>query len=110
MVRQLLATAVAAMALSFSAGAGPSDAQSGKSAACTPAGKLVRLPGLPEASGLAPSRSTAGRLWAHNDSGSPEIFGLDASGEIVGRVTLSGAAVEDWEAIASAPCDGGACL
>ena len=41
---------------------------------------MMRLAGLPEASGLVASRVTPGRLWAHNDSGKPEIFALDAKG------------------------------
>ena len=38
---------------------------------CQPAGTMMRLAGLSEASGLAVSRSTPGRLWSHNDSGKP---------------------------------------
>ena len=40
-------------------------------------------------------------LWAHNDSGKPEIFSLDAKGTVTGRVSISGATLEDWEALAS---------
>lgn len=77
---------------------------------CKPASALMRLSGLPEASGLAVSRATPGRLWAHNDSGVPEIFALDARGRVLGRVAISGARVQDWEAIAAGPCPSGSCL
>ncbi len=78
--------------------------------ACKPAGSMMRLAGLPEASGLVASRVTPGRLWAHNDSGKPEIFALDAKGTVTGSVSISGAALEDWEALASGACGNGTCL
>lgn len=77
---------------------------------CKPSGALMRLAGLPEASGLVVSRATGGRLWAHNDSGKAEIFALDLNGKVAAKFTVSGAQIEDWEAMASAPCDGGHCL
>jgi hypothetical protein len=80
------------------------------SRACTPAGSLVALSGLSEASGLAASRRTPGRLWAHNDSGQPILFALDSRGAIVGQVRVTGAKVEDWEAIAVGPCGSGSCV
>jgi hypothetical protein len=70
----------------------------------------VQLPGLPEASGLAVSRQVPGRLWAHNDSGAPVLFALDSGGSVTGQVRVSGAAVEDWEAIAVGPCGTGSCV
>ena len=78
--------------------------------ACRPAGSLMQLAGLPEASGLVASRVTQGRLWAHNDSGKPEIFSLDANGKVTGRVSLSGASLEDWEAMAAGRCGSRTCL
>src|SRR5687768_11152758 len=84
--------------------------QAKSSSACKPAGSMMRLAGLPEASGLVVSRVTQGRLWAHNDSGKPEIFAIDANGKVTGRVTLSGAKLQDWEAMAAVPCGSGACL
>ena len=77
---------------------------------CQPAGTMMRLAGLSEASGLAVSRSTPGRLWSHNDSGKPVIFALDAKGNVSGQVEIAGARVQDWEAMSSAPCAGGSCL
>jgi len=77
---------------------------------CKTVGSTMRVPELPEASGLAASRVTQGRLWAHNDSGKPEIFALGANGKVTGRVTLSGATLTDWEAMASGPCATGTCL
>ena len=77
---------------------------------CTSSGPLVRLAGLPEASGLAVSRRTPGRLWAHNDSGQPVLVALDSHGGVIGNVRVSGAAVEDWEAIAVGPCGADSCV
>ena len=77
---------------------------------CKPAVALVRLADLPEASGLAVSRSTAGRLWSHNDSGPPVLIALDVNGKNAGRLSLSGARVEDWEALAVGPCGNRSCL
>ena len=77
---------------------------------CQPAGAVTPLPGLSEASGLAVGRRTPARLWTHNDSGEPILFALDARGTVEGRVRVTGAAVEDWEAIAAGPCGSGSCL
>jgi hypothetical protein len=79
-------------------------------ASCKPAGSLRRLAGLSEASGLVASRATPGRLWSHNDSGKPEIVAIDAKGNVTGRVAIGGARVDDWEAMATAPCAKGWCL
>ncbi len=68
------------------------------------------IPELKEASGLAVSRSVAGGLWAHNDSGKPILFALDARGSVTGRLPLTGVKLEDWEAIAIGPCPSGSCL
>jgi hypothetical protein len=84
--------------------------QADSAPACKPAGSMMRLAGLPEASGLVASRVTPGRLWAHNDSGKPELFALDAKGTVTGSVSISGAALEDWEALASGSCGKGTCL
>jgi hypothetical protein len=78
--------------------------------ACKPAGSLMRLTGLSEASGLVVSRATPGRLWSHNDSGKAEIVAFDTKGNITGHLAISGARVEDWEAMATAPCGSGSCL
>lgn len=77
---------------------------------CTPAGSLVPLPGVSEASGLAVSRRTPGRLWTINDSGQPILIALDSRGAVTGQVRVSGAKVEDWEAIAVGSCESGSCL
>jgi hypothetical protein len=84
--------------------------QAGTAPQCEVAGPLVKLPGLQEASGVAVSRRVPGRLWTHNDSGQPEIFALDTSGAVTAKIRLSGATVEDWEAIAAGPCAAGSCL
>jgi hypothetical protein len=77
---------------------------------CRPAGATTRVAELREASGIAVSRRVPGRLWAHNDSGEPVLFALDARGSVTGRLRLTGAAVEDWEAVAVGPCPGGSCV
>lgn len=77
---------------------------------CAATGTLIRLPELPEASGIAVGRRTPGRLWAHNDSGEPTLVALDAQGSVTGRIRLTGAAIEDWEAVAVGPCPAGSCL
>jgi hypothetical protein len=79
-------------------------------AECQPAGPLQRVAELPEASGLAASRQTPGRFWSHNDDGVPELFALDEAGRVTGRITLAGAKVEDWEAVAVGPCPSGSCI
>ena len=77
---------------------------------CQPAGTLVRLSQLPEASGIAASRRVPGRLWAHKDSGEPVLFALDTRGAVTGQLALEGAKVEDWEAVAIGPCPDGSCI
>ena len=77
---------------------------------CQPVGQLVRISELPEASGVAVSRRSPGRLWAHNDSGAPVLVALDQNGSVTGRIRLSGAKVEDWEAVAVAACPAGSCI
>ena len=78
--------------------------------ACQPTGSPVQLSGLSEASGLAVSRRVPGRLWTHNDSGEPVLFALDARGSVTGEVQVTGASVEDWEAIAVGPCGAASCV
>ena len=77
---------------------------------CRPQSSIVTVPELPEASGLAVGRKDPNRLWAHNDSGDPVLFALDTRGGVVGRLRLTGASVEDWEAVAVAPCPAGSCV
>jgi hypothetical protein len=96
--------------LLLASSAAAADAQKTAAAGCRPSGSLARLPEIAEASGIAVSRQVPGRLWAHNDSGEPVIFALDAQGRVTGRVRLTGATVEDWEAIAVGPCPAGSCL
>jgi hypothetical protein len=104
--RARLPIGVLAMSL-FTAG----PAHPGQTAgSCTPAGSLAPLAGLPEASGLAASRRTPGRFWTHNDSGQPVLFALDSRGTVTGQVRVTGAKVEDWEAIAVGPCANGSCV
>jgi hypothetical protein len=77
---------------------------------CRPAGALMRLKEIPEASGVATSRRNPGIVWALNDSGDPVIYAVDANGTVTGRVRITGATLEDWEAIAVGACPGGTCV
>ena len=63
-----------------------------------------------ESSGVAVSRRHAGIFWTHNDSGEPAVYAINADGQRAGRVSVTGARLEDWEDIALAPCAGGDCL
>jgi hypothetical protein len=85
-------------------------ASSDVSAQCRAAGDVVRVPKLAEASGIAASQRIPDRLWAVNDSGAPVIYALSSSGSVAGEIRLTGAVVEDWEAIAVGPCASGSCL
>jgi hypothetical protein len=91
--------------------AGPAEAQSSaaKAPACQISGDLAQIPELREGSGIAASRKS-GRFWSHNDSGEPILVALDSSGKMLGQIHVSGAAVEDWEAIAVGPCPEGSCI
>lgn len=77
---------------------------------CTVAARLTTLRELPEASGVALSRRTPGLLWAHNDSGQPQLFALDLNGAVKGRVRVAGVELADWEDISNGPCPQGTCL
>jgi hypothetical protein len=79
-------------------------------ASCSGGTVIARVPDVPEASGLAASRSQPGLLWTHNDSGRPMIYALASDGRVRGHVEVAGASVDDWEAIATGPCPQGACV
>lgn len=95
--------------LSFGWSAVPA-AQRAAAPQCQSSGPLVRVPDLPEASGVALSRRSPGRLWAHNDSGAAVLVALDTHGTVTGRVRVSGVKVDDWEAVAVGPCPRGSCV
>jgi hypothetical protein len=88
------------------------DAQAKQTSAepCRATGTLLPLNGVPEASGLAASRKHPGRLWALNDSGPPQLTSIDAKGTVTGTLRLTGASLDDWEALAVGPCPAGSCL
>jgi len=62
-----------------------------------------RLPAeIVEVSGMVRSPSAPGVFWVHSDSGNPpRIHAVDASGNIVARADIEGAANIDWEDIAA---------
>ena len=79
---------------------------------CTQLGTTATLPAeLDESSGLAASRTRPGIYWTHNDAGGePELYAVDAEGQLQQRVRLDGADYRDWEDIARGPCPAGECL
>ena len=61
-------------------------------------------PALDEVSGIAASRKSADIFWVHNDSGDKaRIFAIDAQGQTIGQVLLTGVKAIDWEDIATGP-------
>jgi hypothetical protein len=85
-------------------------AQPAVAPACRPDGEVVRVPSLAEGSGVAVSRHDPRRAWAHNDSGKAVLVALNDKGVVTGQLQLTGARVEDWEAMAIGPCAAGSCL
>lgn len=62
---------------------------------------------LNEASGLAVSRRSPGRLWLHNDSGdTARLFATNAMGRGLHSVRVEGAQHIDWEDLAAYVLDG----
>jgi hypothetical protein len=86
------------------------DDQRGGTVQCRPAGGLTAIAGLTEGSGAAASRRFPGHLWTHNDSGQPMLFLVSDSGAVTRRVQVTGAVVEDWEAVAVGKCPTGTCI
>lgn len=84
------------------------ESRPGEGEVCTVSGAPRPLDGaIHESSGVAASRAHAGTFWTHNDSGDPVLYAVDAGGRTAGRVRITGAAVQDWEDVALAPCPGG---
>jgi hypothetical protein len=87
---------------------GPSAADLCAGAAVDPAAVAVAAADLTETSGIGAGRTSAGVLWAHNDSGgAPEVFAVGADGADLGRYALDGAEARDWEDMAVGPGDDG---
>ena len=77
---------------------------------CTRIGDVALLRDVPEASGLALSRRHPGLVWTHNDSGhATELFAIDASGSLQGRVRVP-VRTRDFEDISAGRCPTGDCL
>lgn len=103
--------AVAGLACTLVACAdGSSAAPELKTDVCRVAAGSRPLEALPEASGLALSRQTAGVLWSHNDSGQPVLVAFDTTGATRGRVRIPNATIDDWEDVTAARCPAGNCL
>jgi hypothetical protein len=77
---------------------------------CTGDTRLVRLPGVPEASGVVASGRTPEVIWSHNDSGEAVLLAFDRTGRPAGRVQVTGTEVTDWEDITAGACPNGSCL
>lgn len=66
---------------------------------------------LGESSGAAWSRVRSDVLFSHNDGGDGAvIYALDGQGSLLGEIPLAGARNQDWEDIATGPCDAGFCI
>jgi hypothetical protein len=61
-------------------------------------------------SGIAASWRNPGLLYVHNDRDRPEFFAVAEAGAVLGRFTVSGAAVKDVEDIAVGRCPAGTCV
>ena len=65
---------------------------------------MLAVTGLSEASGIAASRTIAGVLFTHNDSGHPaEVYAVTEDGAHVATLAFTGALAHDWEDIAIGP-------
>jgi hypothetical protein len=68
---------------------------------------VVTDPGLAEVSGAAVSRTQAGVLWVHNDSGDEAaVSALTLEGDTLARVTFPDLGARDWEDMAIGPGPG----
>jgi hypothetical protein len=66
---------------------------------------------ITESSGLACSRTQAGLLWTHNDSGDmPRFFGLHSDCRTVSAYRIRGAEAVDWEDMCAGVLNGQQCL
>ena len=75
-----------------------------------PAGSIVPLDGLAEASGLASAGACPAGCGRTTIPASRCSSRSTARGAVTGQLRVTGAAVEDWEAIAVGPCGSGSCL
>jgi hypothetical protein len=98
--------------LAVAACAGTLDGRAASATSQDPAGSepaplfLIGDGRVPESSGIALSRRHR-LVWVHNDAGNePVIYGIRPTGATQTRITLDGAAGEDWEDIAVATVDG----
>ncbi len=69
-------------------------------------------PELAESSGIVQGDPSDHRsppfFWSHNDSGHPpELFAIDAQGELLGITRVAGARNVDWEELSAGPCPAG---
>jgi hypothetical protein len=66
---------------------------------------------LNEISGIVASRVQEGVLWVQEDhAGASEIYALNAAGETLGTIVVTGATNNDWEDLAIGPCGDEQCI
>jgi len=67
---------------------------------------MGRMPSeLRESSGLGISRTHAGVIWTHNDSGDrPRFYAIDSTATLLATFDVEGAGARDWEAMEVGPC------
>jgi len=104
----------AALVLLAAAACAPGEVPGAAAAAasCQVVERSVPLPDdIAETSGLAESRVRPGVFWTHNDSGGdPVLYAVNAGGQLLGTVRVTGAEAKDWEDVAVGPCPAGSCI
>ncbi len=104
----------AALLLVAAAACAPGDVPgtAAATATCQVVESSIPLPAeVAETSGLAESRVRPGVFWTHNDSGGdPVLYAVNAAGQLLGTVRVTGAEAKDWEDVAVGPCPAGSCI
>lgn len=97
--------------LLVSACAEQAETQPAPALSCAPPQVTGNLPAdIKEASGVAASLRQPGLWWMLIDEKPPVLTAIDSTGRVLAQLAIDGAQVHDWESLASAPCQGGACL
>jgi hypothetical protein len=107
----VLATAALAVALGGCGIKGKAKTVAADTPLCRPLSTQVighvGTPAATEVSGLVASRTQAGVLWVHNDSGdSARVIAVRLDGRALASFPVTGADAQDWEDIATGPAPG----
>jgi hypothetical protein len=70
----------------------------------------VQAPALDQLSGIAASHANPGVLFVHNDRGTPELWAVSETGELLATFMYTGALVRDVEDVAVGACPSGTCV